>query len=291
MRFTAYDIFEISNNSSGHLNMSSQNLFEKLNQYPKITEEDKTSYAPLYIHSFNDFVLGTLVQSYFKVLTKFDDKYDTKKEIQIDDTSINDRTLFYINCKDSRIYIQGRRYPSTFLNKKLTIERLQKIIGQSLGKQVLFFQAQIKYTVEEIEELFSSSYVKRIAFTNLEGLKLPENAVLHNPKKYLDDAMIESYNTYSAPTLDTMELKAREGEQLSKNPFAKIGMILSKENRYKKVFKSMDIIDEGEKIEIKPEGNEHKVIYIPKKDQEDSYEAYDRILKKTSKEYRGRFDE
>ena len=272
------------------LNLSSQILFEKLNQYPKIIENDESSYAPLYIHNYRQYVLGTLAQSYYKVLTKFDEKEDTKEEIELEDTTINDKTYFYLNCEESRIFIQGRRYPAT-LNKKLTIDRLQDIIGDCLGKSILFVQAKIKYTIDEIEEIFSSSYVKRIAFTNLEGLKLPEGAVLHNPKKYLDDAMIESYNTYSAPTLDTMELKAKNGEKLSKNPLAKIGMVLSKENRYKKVFKSMDIMDDGEKVEIKPDGNEHKVVYVPKNDQEDSYVTYDRILKKSSREYQGRFDE
>ena len=288
MRFTAYDVYEVKKDSMHVLNLSSQILFEKLNQYPKIIENDESSYAPLYIHNYRQYVLGTLAQSYYKVLTKFDEKEDTKEEIELEDTTINDKTYFYLNCEESRIFIQGRRYPAT-LNKKLTIDRLQDIIGDCLGKSILFVQAKIKYTIDEIEEIFSSSYVKRIAFTNLEGLKLPEGAVLHNPKKYLDDAMIESYNTYSAPTLDTMELKAKNGEKLSKNPLAKIGMVLSKENRYKKVFKSMDIMDDGEKVEIKPDGNEHKVVYVPKNDQEDSYVTYDRILKKSSREYQGRF--
>lgn len=290
MRFTAYDIYESRNDIVNKVNISSEILFERLKRYPKIIEADERSYAPLYIHNYGQFVLGTLAQSYYKVLTKFDDKKNTKDEIQLDDTTINDKTYFYVSCEDNRVYLQGRRYPET-LNKKLTIERLQNIIGQCLNKNIFFMQAKIKYSIEEIEEIFSVSFVKRIAFTNLEGLKLPEGAVLHNPKKYLDDAMIESYNFYSSPTLDTMELKAKNGEKLSKNPFAKIGMILSKENRYKKVFKSMEVIDDGEKVEIKPEGNEHKVIYVPKKDQEDSYETYDRILRKSSKEYQGRFDE
>ena len=290
MRFTAYDIYEVNGDSAHIVKLSSHRLYEKLNQYPKIIEDDESSYAPLYIHNYGEYVLGTLAQSYYKVLTKFDEKEDTKEEIQLEDTTINDKTYFYINCEDSRIYIQGRRYPPT-LNKKFTIDRLESIVGECLNKTIFFVQAKIKYSIEEIEEIFSTSYVKRIAFTNLEGLKLPEGAVLHNPKKYLDDAMIESYNTYSSPTLDTMELKAKNGEKLSKNPLAKIGMVLSKENRYKKVFKSMDIMDDGERVEIKPDGNEHKIVYVPKKDQDDSYETYDRILKKSSKNYQGRFDE
>ena len=173
MRFTAYDVYEVKKDSMHVLNLSSQILFEKLNQYPKIIENDESSYAPLYIHNYRQYVLGTLAQSYYKVLTKFDEKEDTKEEIELEDTTINDKTYFYLNCEESRIFIQGRRYPAT-LNKKLTIDRLQDIIGDCLGKSILFVQAKIKYTIDEIEEIFSSSYVKRIAFTNLEGLKLPE---------------------------------------------------------------------------------------------------------------------
>ena len=53
----------------------------------------------------------------------------------------------------------------------------------------------------------------------------------------------------------------------------------------------MEIIDDGERTEIKPDGNEHKIVYVPKKDQDDSYETYDRIMKKVTRNYNGRFEE
>lgn len=289
MRFTAYDIYETKDDTLSRVRIDGGLLFERLNKYPKIME-DKESYAPLYIHNYREYVLGTLAQSYNTILTKFDNNENTKKEIELDDTSINDKTYFYVNCKEMRLYIQGKRYP-TGLNSKFALERLEKIIGECLGKKIIFIKAKIKYTIEEIEEIFINSYVKRIAFTNLEGLTLPKGAVLHNPRKDLDEAMVESYNTYSAPVLDTIDLKAKDGQKLSKNPLAKIGMVLSKENRYAKVFKSMEIIEDGQKVDIKPDGNEHKIIYVPKKDMDDSYETYDRVLKKSSRDYQGRLDE
>lgn len=289
MRFTAYDIYEVKDDTLLSIKANSGLLFDNLNKYPKVVE-DKESYAPLYIHNYKEYILGTLAQSYNTILTKFDDNENTKKEVELDDTSINDKTYFYVNCDEMRLYVQGKRYP-TSLNLKFTMERLEKIIGECLEKKIIFIKAKIKYSIEEIEDIFTNSYVKRIAFTNLEGLTLPKGSTLHNPRKDLDEAMVESYNTYSAPVLDTIDLKAKDGQKLSKNPLAKIGMVLSKENRYAKVFKSMEIIEDGQKVDIKPDGNEHKIIYVPKKDLDDSYETYDRILKKSSRNYLGRLDE
>lgn len=289
MRFTAYDVYELKEDKLFRMKFDKDKIYSSLVKYPKIDEEE-SSFAPLYIDRYKEYVLGTLTQSYFTVLTKFDDKKNTKKEIELEDTVINDKTYFYINCDEGRIYIQGRRYPAS-LGKRLTIERLERIIGDCMQTRAVFEQSIIKYTIDEIDEIFNSSFVKRISFKGLEGLMLPKNATLHNPRKSLDEALIESYNVYSAPVLDTIELKAKNGEKLSKNPFAKIGMILSKENRSRKIFKSMDIMDDGERIEIKPDGNEHKIFYVPKKDQDDPYETYDRVLKKSSHEYKGRFEE
>ena len=53
----------------------------------------------------------------------------------------------------------------------------------------------------------------------------------------------------------------------------------------------MEIIEDGQTTQVKPGGNEHKVIYVPKKDLDDSYETYDRIMKKVSKNYNGRFED
>ena len=221
--------------------------------------------------------------------TQYLSAYD-KEEVKLPDTDINDKTYFYINCNEKRIYIQGKRYPIS-LNKKMTVDRLEHVIGDCINLNLRFNQSKTRYTIEEIDDIFTHSIVKSISFRHLEGLKLPEDAVLHNPKKRLDEALIESYNTYSATVLDSLDLKSKDGEQLSKNPLAKIGMILSKRNKRVKVFKTMDIIDDGEKIEIKPDGNDHKVIYVPKKDQDDSYETYDRVMKKVSKTYKGRLNQ
>lgn len=289
MRFTAYDIYELRDDQRSKLDIDGDEIYKNLFKYPKIDEED-SSFAPLYVDKYGEYVLGTLTQSYYKVMTKFEKRKDTKQEVQLEDTTINDKTYFYINCEENRIYVQGRRYPAS-LSNRLTIDRLENIIGECMQKRIIFEKSQIKYTVDEIDEIFSQSFVKRISFKELEGLTLPQDTILHNPRKDLDEALVESYNVYSAPILDTMELKAKDGEKLSKNPLAKIGMILSKSNRNKKIFKSMEIIDDGERVEIKPDGNEHKVFYVSKKDENDPYETYDRILKKSTHRYKGRFEE
>ena len=286
MRFTAYDIFEYSDSNLYKVEIDGEALYKALVNFPKIDGEEG-SFAPLYIDKYKEYVLGTLTQSYNTVLTKFSDKENTKQEIELDDTTINDKTYFYVNLDEKRVYIQGRRYP-TSLSKKYTLSRLEWIIGECLGKNIIFQQAIIKYSIDEIDEMFNNSFVKRISFKGLEGLQLPKDSILHNPRIDLDSALIESYNVYSAPVLDTLELKAKSGEKLSKNPLAKIGMILSKCNKSQKIFRSMDIMDDGERIEIKPDGNEHKLVYVPKKDQDNAYETYERILKKSGNKYDGR---
>lgn len=291
MRFTAYDIYEQAGKKIKRINSEDkEKLLKALRRYPKKIIE-KNSYAPVYIHEDEEYILGTLAQSYYTILTKFDTSTaDTKDEVVLDDNEINDKTYFYLSCVESRIYIQGKRYPAA-LSKKVTVERIKSILEECFNCNIIFIPAKIDYTIEEIDEIFHSSFVKSISFRNLNGLKIPEGASLHNPKKYLDEALIESYNIYSAPTLSSMDLKAQSGEELSKNPFAKIGMILSKKNRQKNIFKNMEIIEDGQTTQIKPGGNEHKVIYVPKKDLNDSYETYDRIMKKVSKTYKGRFEE
>lgn len=289
MRFTAYDIYEIIDGAIKIFEPDKERLFQKLNAYPKV-EDDGNVYAPIYMHKSGEYILGTLAQSYYTVLTTFAPETDTKKEVELDDKVINDKTYFYINCREKRIYIQGKRYPVS-LNKGYTRDRIRMILEDCLGYNISFVQARIEYTIEDIEEIFVSSIVKSISFRHLDGLMIPKGTKLHNPKKELDDALIESYNTYSAPTLSSMDLKAKDGEKLSKNPLAKIGMVLSKQNKHEKIFRNMEIIEDGQLTEIKQGGNEHKVIYVPKKDQDDSFETYDRIMKKVSKNYNGRLEE
>ncbi len=291
MRFTAYDIYGCVEGKEKRINGNKkEKLLNALYRYPKKIIDDN-SYAPIHIHEDGEYILGTMAQSYYKILTKFDNSTDdTKDEIILEDNIINDKTYFYINCEESRIYIQGKRYPAA-LNKKVTIERIKNILEDCLECNITFVPAKIDYTIEEIDEVFRESFVKSISFRNLEGLKIPEGTAVHNPKKELDDAFIESYNIYSAPTLSSMDLKAKNGEQLSKNPLARVGMILSREYKRKDIFKNMEIIEDGQTTQVKPGGNEHKVIYVPKKDLDDSYETYDRIMKKVSKNYNGRFED
>ncbi len=255
MRFTAYDIHERIEHKIKRINSGDkEKLLKALRKYPKKIIEDK-SYAPIYIHEDEDYILGTLAQSYYTILTKFDPSTkDTKDEVVLDDNEINDKTYFYLSCAESRIYIQGKRYPAA-LSKKVTVERIRSILEECLNCNLIFVPAKIDYTIEEIDEIFKSSFVKSISFRNLNGLIIPEGTSLHNPRKELDEALVESYNVYSAPTLSSMDLKAQSGEQLSKNPFAKIGMVLSKYNRQKDVFKNMEIIEDGQTTEIKSGGS------------------------------------
>ena len=82
-----------------------------------------------------------------------------------------------------------------------------------------------------------------------------------------------------------MELRAKNGEDLHKNPFAKIGMTLSDQYQDREVFKYMEIIDGGEKIIVRKEGNNSKIVNIGKKEQDSSYVAYEKILKSSVKGY------
>ena len=123
MRFTAYDVYEYDNNNWSRLDINGEEIYKALIQYPKVVE-GKDSFAPLYIDKYREFVLGTLTQSYNTILTKFSEKENTKQEVTLEDTEINDKTYFFINLKENRIYLQGRKYPG-LLNKKCTIERLE----------------------------------------------------------------------------------------------------------------------------------------------------------------------
>lgn len=285
MRFKAYDICSLSDNSTEKVKISGD-LFEKLNLFPRVSEGSE-NYAPLYMHEFKELILGTLAQSHHTVLTAFDENSD-KDEIAIDADKINDKTYFYINKLESRLYIQGKLYPTT-LSAGLTRDRLNKILSDCLGKIIVLIPASIEYTISDIQEIFSTSYVKKIIFKNMLGLKIPKGTTLHNPRKDLDESLAESWNTYSSETVDYLELRSKDDEQLSKNPIAKIGMTLSNENKAVQVFQSMEIIESGERVLIKPKGNESKIIYISKKTQDDPQETYEKILKKYIKDFK-RFD-
>jgi len=88
MKFTAHDIYRLNENNIFKFSIDPKMLFNRLNLYPRIDDKD-SSFAPLYIHQYENCVLGTLVQSYKTVLTKFDESVDTKEEIELDDSEIN----------------------------------------------------------------------------------------------------------------------------------------------------------------------------------------------------------
>lgn len=282
MRFKAYRVKKDENYQSVSLG-SMEELYTKLVNSPKLVDEEN-EYAAMYMKRYGVFVLGTLVQSYHTILTKFKESSDNKEEEKIPESEFNDKTLFYINFNENIVYIQSKRYPET-LNPRLMKKRMEDIFSDCLGQKVVLIETEINNSMEQIEYVFKNSVVKRIVFSNLKGLELPHGSELHNPRKELDDALVESYNVYSKDTLDYMELRAKDGEDLHKNPFAKIGMVLSAEYEDREIFKAMDIIEGGEKVTVKKEGNDSKIVDIRKKDQENSYSAYEKILKSNIKGY------
>lgn len=284
MRFKAYKI--IVGSKMERIKITDVNdFFSSLDESPKLEdEEDEDQYAIMYLKRYEQYILGTFVQSYHKVLTKFEKEGLSKKEVQLKDTSINDKTLFFVNCDEGIIYIQSKRYPE-YLTPGIMIERFQRSLGKCLSTEVYFLPTQINNTLDQVEEIFNTSFVSRIAFRNLCGLEIPEGTELHNPKKELDDALRESYNTYSANKLDSMEFKAKKGEQLGKNPFVKIGLMLAKANQDVEIFKDMEIIESGEKVNVKMKGNDSKIISMSKKQQDNTLIAYETILKRSIKGY------
>ena len=289
MNFKAYNICYLKDNMAAFCNITdSRELFKKLNKLPKV-EEGLESYAPIEMHQYENYILGTLAQSYFTVLTKFDG--EGKKEKELDDNVINDKIIFFINTEEAILYVQGKLYPTTSLNKKLTLIRITNILSECLELSIVLQPAKIDYTVQQMVEIFRKSFVKRVIFKNMRGIELPMDVVLHNPRADLDEAVAESWNTYSKNTIDYVELRAQEYEQLNKNPIAKIGVTLAEigNPEGKPIINEIDLIDDGQKVIVKPSGNDTKVIYVPKKILEDSYEVYDKILKKEAKDYTGRF--
>ena len=283
MRFKAYKMLRSDDNRTFRIS-DAEKLFRALDSSPKL-EEEEDEYALMYLKKYEEYILGTMVQSYSKVLTKFVIDDDIKKEEELKDTKINDKTLFYINCTENILYIQSKKYPE-YLTEGILRIRMEKTFSKCLGVTIIIVPTEINYTLEQVEKMFSDSYVKRIAFKNLCGLELPLNVELHNPRKDLDDALIESYNVYSKDKLDSMELKAKSGEKLGKNPFAKIGFELAKAHENIEVFKDMEIKEADENVKIRIKGNDSKIINISKKQQEHTYQAYDVILKSNIKDYK-----
>lgn len=283
MRFKTFKIVR-SEDYNRIIIKDSEDLFSSLDQTPKLEEEDD-EYAVMYLKKYYEYILGTMVQSYKKIFTKFENGVAKKKEVELEDNKVNDKTLFYINCNENTIYIQSKRYPE-YLTEGIMRLRMEKTLSKCFNINVNLLPTEMNYTLEQIEEIYKTSYVKRIAFKNLYGLELPINVELHNPRKDLDDALIESYNVYSRDKLDTMEFKAKKGEKLGKNPFAMIGFVLARTYEDIEIFKDMDIKEYDENVKIKTKGNDGKIINISKKQQDNTYEAYDAILKNNIKDYK-----
>lgn len=293
MRFKAYKLKVRENDAYYSVGLKEcNNLNYNLAHIGRIEDEDNT-YSPMYIKTKDNLILGTLVQSYFADLKTFSDT-NSNEEIDITEDSVNDRVFFYIDLDAELIYVQNKRYPSKELKHEKTINRLQKIFEIALKKEnLVLMPVKINYTLDEVKDIFMESNVKEVHFSNLAGIEVPADAKIHNPMRQWDDTFAKSWNKYGKDDLDSVDLKAANGKTLTKNPIARLCMILASVGSLngKDVFKKMTVISNGEKEEIKLEGNENKVINISKTKQEDSYEAYDCIIKKKYPNYKGRLDE
>lgn len=284
MRFKAYKI--VKEDIYERVTIKDKDEFYKaLVQTPKSEdEENQDEYAIMYIAKEHEYILGTLVQSYTKLLTKFDESHNGKKEVELKDSKINDKTLFYINSLEGILYIQSKRFPE-YLTEGLMKLRMQDILSKCFGYRIQILPTEINYSIEQVEEIFMTSSVKRIAFKNLNGLELPKGVKLHNPRKELDESLAESYNVYCKDSLGGMEFKAQRGRTLEKNPFARIGLALAKHYNDVDVFKDMEINENGENVTIKTKGNDSKIINIPKSKQDVTSDAYKLILENNIKGY------
>lgn len=291
MNFKAYYICEMIDSDLKKVNLDDE-FFKKLNAYDRVYEGTQM-YQPLYAHTYQNLILATLVQSYDTILTKFPDRIDENGEIVLGDTKINDKQFFYIDLESSIIYIQNKRYPSRTLNKAESRLRIEQILYRCTNKAITLVPANVNYTVGQLIEIFQHSYVKNIIFKNLKGIELPAGSVIHNPREDLDEAVGESWNYYSKNTIDYMEFHASDDEKLNSNPLVKLGLKLAEvgNSEGKEVLNKMILIDGGEKIEVKPRGNNNKIVYVPKDDMEDSHKTYDRILKVNLRNYQGRLEE
>ena len=172
----------------------------------------------------NNIIIGKLSQSYNIDLIKFNGT--SKEEVPIkEDTANDNKTYFFINCSKAQIYIQNRRYSPEELNPKLAIERIEIILNKYLSKDynvIVLQKADVNYDIKEIENYFRESFVKSVEFHNVSDFKLAEGTKLHNPRIDLDDAAVESWNTYSSDNVESVKIKAKKDKSIAKNPIANI---------------------------------------------------------------------
>lgn len=273
MRFTRYKIYKIkvgSNTLEKMNNMDEETTFKSLNLSKKMDDLIGEFAIPLCKHEDN-IIVGNLSQTYSINLMKFSG--DSKKEIPIEEDRANDnKTYFFINCKDECIYIQNRRYTPRELNPNLAVERLEKLLNKYLIHEnfetIIFKKENINYEMNVLQNFFRSSFVRSVEFSNVSSFKLEPGTELHNPRKDLDDAAIESWNTYSSENVESIKIKAKKDKSIAKNPIANIGFKLAEQNanEYDQIIKNVEIDQDGQREQLKPKGNEYLIVPVSDKD-------------------------
>lgn len=284
MRFTRYKICKVKVNSNEPKKLDELNEeieFKNLNTSKKMEDTIGEFAISQCIHE-EDIIGGNLSQTYGIDLIKFSD--NSKEEIPIDEDKANDnRTYFFINCKEASIYIQNRRYTPRELNPNLAFKRIEKLLDKNLSHDVLetiiLQKENINYNMEELQEYFRQSFVKSVEFNNISNMKLEIGTKLHNPRVDLDGAAVESWNTYSSENVESVKVKAKKDKSIAKNPIANIGFKLAEQNKieYDKIIKNIEIEEDGQKEQIKPKGNEYLVVNVSDKDKNVN-EALNKIL-------------
>lgn len=284
MRFTRYKIckMRVSSNEPKTIEKLDEEIeFKNLNVSKKMEDSIGEFAIPQCIHEDN-IIVGNLSQTYGIDLIKFSD--NSKEEIPIDEDKANDnRTYFFINCKEASVYIQNRRYTPRELNPNLAFKRIEKLLDKNLSHDVLetiiLQKENINYEIEELQEYFRQSFVKSVEFNNISNMKLEIGTKLHNPRIDLDDAAVESWNTYSSDNVESVKIKAKKDKSIAKNPIANIGFKLAEQNKteYDKIIKNIEIEEDGQKEQLKPKGNEYLIVNVSDKDK-NVREALDKIL-------------
>jgi hypothetical protein len=263
-------------------NIDQRKFFKRLNTLPKMSDENQ-EFAFISVKESEGFVAGILAQSYGLVITRFKDEEGSKEEVEIDLDKANEKTLMYFDIAERTVSIQNKRYSASTLNPSVTVIRVEKLLSKVFKKVINLQPEKINYSMEEINDIFQSSFVSKVIYKNLKGLKIEEGTKLHNPRAELDDSLRETWNAYSSKDISRMDIYGEDGKNLNKDPLAKIGIHLATVNNNigednKPIINKITINDAGGSIEdIKPSGNEYRVIPISKYDQE----SQERLLDKT----------
>ena len=275
MRFTRYKICKIKINSNqleNVDNLDEQVEYKNLNMSDKMTDSVGDFAISHCIHEEN-IIVGNLSQTYKIDLIKFSD--NSKKEIPINEDKANDnKTYFFINCKDASIYIQNRRYTPSELNPNLAFKRLEELLNRNIShdmlETIILQKENVNYKIEELQAYFREACVKSVEFNNVDNMKLETGTKLHNPRIDLDEAAVESWNTYSSDNVESIKIKAKKDKSIAKNPIANIGFKLAEQNKtdYGKIIKNMEIEEDGQKEQLKPIGNEYLIVNVSDKDQD-----------------------